>query len=594
MPRTSPLVLLLSCAFSSAPALAQIPLTTLAEQSGFSRTGRYAEVVTLCEAFAQSHPDKVRCLDFGTTPEGRPMKALAVSASGALDARTARARDLPVVLVQGGIHAGEIDGKDAVFWLLRELLQSGEADTLLARQVLLFVPVLNVDGHENFRAWHRPNQRGPEEMGFRVTAQRYNLNRDYLKADSAEMQALLALVNAWEPLVEIDLHATNGAQFQHDISVTAEPVNAGDEKMRQIGRQLRDGIIADLARAGSRPLDFYPSFVESDNPASGFAEGVPSARFSHGYYWLRNRIGILLETHSWRTYPERVRSTRQTVESLLRHVARHGAHWQAEAHAADRRASQLAGQRLPLAWQVEDKARIIEFQGYAYSRTPSEISGALMTRYDESRPEIWRVPLRNQVSPSLSSTAPLAGYLVPVAWASVVEPKLQVHGIRYRRIAHALPALPLEAFRVEKATPAEASVEGRQRMQLEGQWQAEQRDLAAGALFVPIAQPKARLLLQMLEPTAPDALVSWGMMNNAFERKEYMEAYVAEAEAQKMLAQNPALAAEFRQRLQQDPAFAASPRARLDFFYQRHPAYDRELGLYPVLRLADERLLPAQ
>ena len=582
MPRHAALSLALLLALPAAHAAS---LETLSERSGFLQTGRYGEVVALCDAFARAHPRAVRCFDFGTTPEGRPMKAMAVSSSGALTAEAARARDLPVVLVQAGIHAGEIDGKDAGFWLLRELLAGTRAPGVLERQVMLFVPVFNVDGHENFRAWNRPNQRGPEEMGFRVTAQRYNLNRDFVKADSPEMQAMLRLVEAWDPLVEIDLHATDGAQFEHDISITAEPVNAGDDELRQVGRRLRDGIIERLRADGSDPLDFYPSFVEYDDPASGFSENVPTARFSHGYHVLRNRIGILVETHSWRTYPERVRATRNTVQHLLELVAANGAEWQAVAKRADQRASHLAGQPVPLSWKVLDTPRMIDFKGYAYTRTPSDISGALMTRYDETTPQTWRVPLRNEVAPAITATAPAAGYLVPAAWASTVVPLLERHGIDHRRLDAAIPSAHVEAWRASSTRLASGSVEGRQRMTLEGTWSPVRMPLPAGSLFVPIAQPKARLLMQLLEPEAPDSIAAWGGMNNAFEQKEYMEDYVAEAQARDMLARDPALKAEFERRLREDPAFAASPRARLGFFYQRHAAWDGDFNRYPVLRL---------
>src|SRR5690606_5331218 len=143
-------------------AAAQAPLATLAEQSGFVKTGRYAETVELCAAFARRHPDAVRCLDFGTTPEGRPMKALAISRSGALTPGAARERGLAGVLSRGGIHAGESDGKAAGFLALREALAGKAAPGALEQLVWLFVPVFNVDGHERFGAWNRPNQSGPE------------------------------------------------------------------------------------------------------------------------------------------------------------------------------------------------------------------------------------------------------------------------------------------------------------------------------------------------------------------------------------------------------------------------------------------------
>ncbi|KRG42797.1 peptidase M14 [Stenotrophomonas pictorum JCM 9942] len=577
--------LLLSCLLLSSPAMAApaTPLSTLAEQSGFQRTGRYDEVLALCTAFAERYPQQVRCEDFGTSPEGRPMKVLIASTAGALDPQTASARKLPVVLIQGGIHAGEIDGKDAGFLALRQLLDGEAGHHALDRAVLLFVPVFNVDGHERFGAWNRPNQRGPEEMGWRTTAQNLNLNRDYVKADAPEMQAMLALVNRWDPLIYVDLHATNGAQFQHDISIQVEPVHAGDPPLRSTGRALRDGVIADLAAQGALPLPYYPSFVVNDDPASGFEDGVPTPRFSHGYFQLRNRIGVLVETHSWKTYPVRVGLTRNTIVSVLEQSARHGAGWRAEALAADRRSSALAGTAVPLAWATGPEAHPVDFLGYAYTRTPSEVSGALMTRYDETTPQVWRVPMRDTISPSVQVVAPRGGYIVPAAHAEAVGAKLRQHGIDFRTVASSKEH-PLQTFRAGKSTPAAQPVEGHQRLQVSGQWQEEKRTVPAGSLFVPIAQPRARLAMTLLEPQAPDSLLQWGWFNNQFERKEYMEDYVAEQVARQMLDADPELRSEFERRLRDEPAFAADPAARLDFFYRRHSAWDERYQLYPVMR----------
>ncbi|WP_343226752.1 M14 family metallopeptidase [Luteimonas sp. 8-5] len=571
------------------PALAQAAesrpdLTTVAERSGFVRTGRYEEVIALCDAFARAWPEAVRCETFGTSPEGRPMKLLVVTRSGAFTPEAAAAKNLPVMLAQGGIHSGEIDGKDAGFLLLREMLEGRAAPGALDKLVFLFVPVFNVDGHENFRAWNRPNQRGPEEMGFRTTAQRYNLNRDYVKSDSAEMRAMLGLVQAWDPLVTLDLHVTDGAKFQHDISITGEPVNSGDPNLRVAGRALRDGIAERLTAQGSLPVTFYPSFVEDDNPASGFVDGVNTPRFSHGYFPLRNRIGILVETHSWRTYPERVRSTHDTVLDAIELTVANAAQWQAAADAADRDAVALGGKPVALSYKATDKVRTIDFLGYAYTRTPSDVSGALMTHYDEGKPEVWKLPLRDEIVPDVEIVAPRAGYLVPAAYARRVSRWLDTHGIRYQPVDQPLQ-VAAQVFRADKVEFGKASMEGHQRLTVDGEWVDTKASLQAGALFVPVAQPLARLLVHILEPQAPDSMAAWGEFNNAFERKEYMEAYVAEEEARKMMAADPKLEAEFEAKLRQDPEFAASPYARLNFFYQRHEAWDRGYNVYPILRL---------
>ncbi len=567
---------------------ADASLTTLAERSKFRETGRYGEVVKLCGDFAGTYPAAVRCIEFGRTPEGRPMHALIASRTGALTAAGARRRELPVVLLQGGIHAGEIDGKDAGFMALRDLLEDAADPGVLGRLVVVFVPVFNVDGHERFRAWNRPNQRGPERMGWRTTAQNHNLNRDYAKADAPEMRAMLALVEEWDPLVVADLHVTNGAKFEHDVSIQVEPLNAGDPALRRIGRELRDGTIERLARRGSQPLPFYPSFVKDDDPASGFVDSVAPPRFSTGYFWLRNRIAMLVETHSWKDYATRVAITRDTILALLDQVARDGAAWREAALAADERASRLGGTRLPLDFKATAAARTLEFKGYAYTRTPSEISGALMTRYDESTPQVWRIPLRDTIVETTSVVAPRAGYIVPAAFVAQVEPVLRAHGIAFSMLGAATAGMVVQAFRADSASFDAVSTEGRQRLALQGSWQQELHDVGAGALFIPIAQPKSRLVHALFEPQGPDSFAAWGTFNNRFEQKEYMEAYVAEDVARAMLEVDAALRTEFRERLRDDAKFANDPAARLAFFARRHSSWDRHFNLDPVFRLDSE------
>jgi hypothetical protein len=559
-------------------------LSTVSERSGFQATGRYDEVIALCDAFQAAYPKQIRCIDFGTTPEGRPMKALVASNTDAFTPEAARKQGLPVTLIQGGIHAGEIDGKDAGFLALRQVLEGSAAKGALDKQVFIFVPVFNVDGHERFGKWNRPNQRGPVEMGWRTTAQNFNLNRDYLKADAPEMQAMLGLVNAWDPLTYVDLHATNGAKFQHDISIQVEPVYSGDPDLRKAGLALRSNVIKDIAKEGSTPQSYYMSFVKQDDPMSGFMDSVSDPRFSTGYFQLRNRMAMLVETHSWKEYPVRVRITRNTVVSVLDQVAKHGKGWQQAAYAADARAAKLGDKQVALSYRTTDKTQMVDFNGYAYTRKPSEISGALMTRYDESKPQVWHVPLREEVVADLEVKAPRAGYIVPAAYAAIVGEKLRQHGVVFRRLDKAVERVEVQTFRADKVTFGAGTLEGHQRLTQEGKWKPEPRAVAAGSLFVPIAQPKARLVVAMFEPQAPDALVAWGTFNTAYERKEYMEDYVAEDVAREQLASDPAVAAEFQRLLDTDPAFAKNPQARLAFFAKRHSSYDERLNLYPVLR----------
>ena len=586
MIRSALLLALLGAAVATPAVVAAPAITTVSERSGFLHTGRYAEVIELCAQFQAAYPKAVKCIEFGRSPEGRAMKALVVTRSGAFTPQAARKRGLPVVLVQGGIHAGEIDGKDAGFLALREVLDNKAAPGALDKQVLIFVPVFNVDGHERFQKWNRPNQRGPVEMGWRTTAQNYNLNRDYAKADTPEMQAMLTMVNAWDPLVYVDLHVTNGAKFEHDLSVQVEPVNSGDAELRQSGLALKNGVLADITRQGSIPHGFYMSFDDTDNPASGFTDGVSDPRFSTGYFQLRNRMAMLVETHAWKDYPTRVRITRNTVVSTLAQVAEHGAAWLKTAHDADARAGKLAGAVVPLKYKATDKARMIDFRGYEYARTRSEVSGQLMTRYDETRPQIWRVAVRDDIVPDVQVRAPLGGYIVPAAHAAMVAAKLKLHGISFSTLNAAQDKAAVETYRAEKVTLTPGSLESHQRTTLQGEWKAEARAIGKGSLYVPVGQPKARLVMALLEPKGPDSMLAWGQFNNAFERKEYMEDYVAEEVAREMLKADPALAARFKARIDADPEFAKSGAARLEFFARMHSSWDDRYNLYPVMRSA--------
>lgn len=581
-----PLALALAAvlALPATAALADDALRTHAEATAYAETGRYAEVQRLCAGYARAHPGAVRCITWGTSVLGRPLVALVASRTGALTPEATARGGWPVLLVQGGIHAGEIDGKDAGFEALRTLLADRSAGAALRRQVLVFVPVFNVDGHERFGAWMRPNQRGPQEMGWRVTAQNLNLNRDYAKADAPEMQAMLRLVQRWDPLAVLDLHVTDGAQFEHEMSVQVEPGYAGDAALRPHGRALRDGVLAALRASGARPLPFYMAFEESDNPASGFADGVSPPRFSTGYFWLRNRLAMLVEAHSWRPYAQRVALTRTAVLASAALMAEQGRTWRTDALAADARAAALAGQPVALAYAATPTPREIAFDGYAYTRTPSEVSGALMTRYDETQPETWHVPLRDEVLPALTLTAPRGGYVVSPAVADAVAAKLSQHGVRFERLRAGWGETPLATFRADRVARAADTSEGRTRLTLAGTWQPERRHVAAGALWVPINQPLARLVMHLLEPQAPDSLSAWGHFLAFYEQKEYMEPYVAEAVAREMLKE-PAVRETFEAKLRDDPAFAASPAERLAFFYRRHPSWDEQLGLYPVWRL---------
>jgi hypothetical protein len=555
-------------------------LTTTAERSGWVATGRHAEAVRLCHDFAAMYPAAARCETFGTSPEGRAMVALVLSHHGFDPAEHARAHR-PVLLIEAGIHSGEIEGKDAGFEVARDLMTGAASPGFLDAATLVFVPIFNVDGHERFGRNNRPNQRGPEEMGFRVTAGALNLNRDWVKADAPEMVAMLALWRRWDPSLFVDLHTTDGAKFEHDVAVLVAPRTGRGDALEAAGQALQAALIDRVTALGHLPLGFYPSFVTDDDPASGFADGEAPPRFSQFYAAARNRLGILVETHSWRTYAERVKTTQHVLWALFDEAIAQGRAWRAAADAADAADARIGGTEVALLSKADDTVRTIAFRGYHYERVPSEVSGGTWIRYDETAPEVWQVPLRDHLTPALTVHAPGAGYVIPGGYAPLVADRLARHGLHFRPVAADVD-LDAQVWRLDPAT-LDKTFEGRTTVAVTGAWTREHRSAGRGAIFVPIAQPGARLVLHLFEPSAPDALVAWGFFNSALETKEYMEAYVAEDVARVMLG-DPAVKAAFELALK-DPAFAASPARRLEWFYRRSPAWDERVGLIPVFKV---------
>jgi hypothetical protein len=553
------------------PARPTLPLVTTGESSQYVKTGRYAEAVQLCRDFARVYAG-VTCSEIGHTLEDRPIVMLHIS----------RGKRRPTIYLEGGIHAGEIEGKDAGFWFLRDLLDGKVAPSALDAVDIVFVPVINPDGHENFSPNNRPNQRGPAEMGFRTNAARININRDFVKADTREVQAVLAIYRRFDPVVFVDMHATDGAKFQHDIAVMVAPFAARSDSLDEVARSLSDQLQSRLTALGHLPLPFYPSFDKDDDPQSGFAVGEAPPRFSQMYASARSRLGILVETHSWRTYKERVQSTYHVLQALLEQAAKDAPGWATAAQQADVADIALRGRELPLIYDNTAHTTKLEFRGYAYETKSSDLTGGTWIRYDETKPQIWKVPLKDELVAKLSVRVPRAGYIIDGGFAAQLAPVLDHHGIRYLKIAGE-PRVDIEAFRATKVD-FQPPFEAHMRVALEGKWAAETRTLDRGAIYVPLDQKCVRLIVHLLDPAGPDSFAQWGFVTAAFERKEYIEAYVIEEQARQMLERDPELRAQFEAAIAADPELAKSVDRKREWFYRKHPAWDERFNLLPIYR----------
>ena len=560
--------------------------TTPAEAAHFRTTPSYADTLAYLQRLQRAAPDKLKLVNFGTTPEGRPMMAVIASGDGTFDPVAARATHKPVVLLQAGIHPGEIEGKDAGLMLLRDIAVTGKWPHLLDHPVLVFIPVFSVDGHENSSPYHRINQNGPERQGFRGQAQYLNLNRDYIKADAPEMRAWLKLWQRWQPDFLIDVHTTDGADYRYDLTWYLEDAHKLDPGVSAWQQALMAEAIPAYEKRGHL-ASIYLEFKDGRDPRKGIVNFGSGPRFSTGYAALQNRPALLIETHMLKPYAVRVRATYDLVHQLLAQIDAAPAPLLAANAAADARVIARAGQsgaQVPITFKPSPESTPYELKGYAFTLTHSDISGSEWIRYDPRTPRTYRIRNWNDLLPDLSVTPP-AAYVVPAQWTAVID-RLAAHGIAMQRIDHAV-TLRAGGYQLDHPRWADAPFEGHLMLRdVDVTSVTREVTLPPGSVIVPMDQRAATVAIALLEPQAPDSLLRWGYLDAVFEPKEYGEPRVLEQLARDMLAKDPALKADFQHRLASDAAFAASPRARLEYFFERSPWYTSQgVGAYPVLRL---------
>ncbi|MEE8525785.1 MAG: M14 family metallopeptidase [Thermoanaerobaculia bacterium] len=556
------------------------PWITPAERDGLLRTPDYDETVAWLRRLVAAAAE-LEMVSLGVSGEGRELWMVIASAAGASTPAALARSGKPVVLVQAGIHAGEIDGKDAGLMLLRDLTVGGTSRPLLDRVELLFVPIFNVDGHERSSELGRINQRGPQPMGWRTNARNLNLNRDYAKADSREMQALLGALAAWQPDLYVDVHVTDGIDYQYDITW-----GYGGEHTYSpsISRWLA-AVLDPPVRRALTAMGHFPGYlvfaVDGENPdGSLFKWSAASLRYSDGYGNARHLPTILVENHALKPYPQRVLGTYVFLKAVLAAVGEnHATLARAIAEDRARRSPQVI-----LSWQVAEgePAEEVEFLGVTWRHRWSAVTGTEQVEW-LGEPVTKTLERVEATRPAIRVKRP-AAYWIPGAWSGVID-RLALHGIAMERLESARE-VEVDMYRLTAAKLASTPYEGRVRAELEQPPQVERRlqRYPPGSVRIPTDQPLGDLAVLLLEPQAQDSFFQWGFFHGIASRTEYVEGYVMEPLAARMLATDPELRTEFEKKLRDEPDFAADPRARLAWFYRRTPFFDDRWQLYPVGR----------
>jgi len=510
------IVLLFTCpaAVEGAPAQGKLSaLKTRPERTNYAETSRYNDVVEFMRAVAAASP-RIHLTTFGYTFEGRALPLAVVG--NVTDARpeSILASGKTRVYIQGNIHAGEVEGKEAMQELLRSLA-AGEHAPWLNSMVLLIAPIYNADGNERINLTNRPAQNGPiGGMGQRANGQNFDLNRDHMKLESPEARSLVRLLTLYDPHVAIDLHTTNGTR--HAYHLTYEPPmnpNTDPAIVDLLRKELLPAVSRAIKEREGWDIFYYGNLPwRGSNDERGWYASDHLARYSHSYIGLRNRLAILSEAFAYLTFEERIRVTRRFVEEILNYVQKQGEQIRKVTAESDKLS--VVGKALALRAKYEKFPQPIEVLMGDVREERNPYTGAIMLRrLNVKKPET--LPFYGTFAPTETERAPRA-YLVPASLRHVVE-RLEAHGIRSLKLEK--PAtLKLEQYKIASLTASTRAYQGHQERTLTGAWNEVEQEVPAGTLIVPVDQPLGKLVFMLLEPRSEDGFANWNLLDDVLEQ----------------------------------------------------------------------------
>jgi hypothetical protein len=510
---------------------AQTPdLRTRAETSNYEETSTYDDVMRLVKAVVAASP-QAKYESYGRTEEGREMPLLILSDPPVTSPEAAHKLGRPIVFVQGNIHAGEVEGKEASLILARRLTQ-GDLRSMLKQVVVLMTPIYNADGNERFNVMNRTAQNGPVSgVGTRENSKGLDLNRDHMKLDSVEARAFVGLLNRWDPHVSLDLHTTNGSY--HGYHLTYSPSLSPNTDARLIAL-ARERILPAMQQAVQKKHDFRTYYYGNFASESGIARETSRVdpanpgdtiwrtfdhrpRFNNNYVGLRNRLAILSEAYSYLDFRGRVRVTEVFVEEALNAVI-------ANAARITTLTAQLDNETKAFATGIASQPMLgVDFR---LAALPSPVDILVGDVEKKLNPRSGRemlvmtdkaVPVKMKEYGIFETTRSVSvphGWLIPRAhvesYAAAID-RLRWHGIRMQRVT-ASAEIGVQRFLIEGYTRAPKPFQNRNEARLTGKHESAKLSAEEGALFIPASQPLARLAFYLLEPESDDGLVTWNLI----------------------------------------------------------------------------------
>lgn len=493
-------------------------LLTRAERSDYLETSRHAEVIEFLETVVRMD-DRMSLTTFGFTNEARAIPLVTV-AQGMADRSPAAIRESGklVLYLQGNIHGGEVEGKEALQILLREIA-SGQHDSWFNDMILLVAPVYNADGNDAVGLNNRPGQNGPAGgMGQRPNAQGLDLNRDHMKLNSPEARSVARLVGDYAPHVTMDLHTTNGTNHAYLVTYSP-PLHPNTDPA--IISLLRDRLLPDVTETirDEHGMNFY-YYGNAGGGGGGAAPGGQAnlprwstfdsrPRFNNNYLGLRNRIAILSEAFAYASFEDRIAATLYFVQETV--------DW-AEAHAGEIRAAvEIAETRPLVGTQLSVRNRI----ALTHPEPVDILMGAIETRYNAAgRPYNNRLDVLTPTpmweygsfESTEDETVPAAYIIPPVQQLQPVLDRLESHGVPMRTL-DASRTMVVESFRIDSTSVAAQPFQGVNERTLWGAWVEGEQEIPARTIIISMDGPHARLTFYLLEPRADDGFTDWAILD---------------------------------------------------------------------------------
>ena len=553
-------------------------LTTQYEKTNGRETATYDEVIRYYQQLAKRFP-QIHIQTIGATDAGFPLHLVTYSPSRNFDFKSLHKQNKRVILINNGIHPGEPDGIDASMMLLRDLAQ-GKIH-LPENIILAVIPVYNIGGMLNRSPWYRVDQNGPDAFGSRGNAQNLDLNRDFIKADSKNALAFQQIYHLTDPDVFVDNHVSNGADYQHIMTLlTTQHNKLGGPMGEFMNKTFEPGLYALMKNKGYDLVPYVNHFGET--PDSGWVEFADAPRYSTGYTTLFHTFGFVPETHMLKPYPLRVKATYALMECFIEFTAAHSEEIKHLREQAKQTA--LTQKMFPLAWQFDmNKYSLITFRGFASGHKPSAISGLPRLYYDRSKPYTRQVKFYNYATEENFVEKPQA-YIIPQGWWAVIN-LLKNNQVKMQLLQHDTTILveiyhiadfqsytkPFEKHYLHtniKVTSSKDSIRFRK-----------------GDCYIPMNQNANRFLMETLEPTAGDSFFAWNFFDAILGQKEGYSPYVFEDTGAEYLKQHPELQELLNKKKAGDTAFSNNASAQLNFVFKNSPYAEPEYMRYPVYRV---------